>query len=134
MKMRLFLILVGLLFVSACGQESLDEQHAVYLSNKGWEIEESIKVDTYIVDIPDEMLMNYEASEITFLSEYLGEEVTQHSYQLKEEDVEGERLEAVVFEAEGEIIGGYGVFPSWDPGIFNLEDKERLINEQMIKQ
>lgn len=26
--------LVGLLFVSACGQESLNEQHKVYLSNK----------------------------------------------------------------------------------------------------
>ncbi|MFZ0577319.1 MAG: hypothetical protein WAM41_07380 [Psychrobacillus psychrotolerans] len=43
-------------------------------------------------------------------------------------------MKAVVFEAEGEIIGDYGVLPSWDPGIFNLDDKERLINEEMIKQ
>ena len=124
--MRMFLILVGLLFVSACGQEILNEQHEVYLSNKGWEIKESIEVETYIVDIPDEILRNYEASGITFLSEYSGEEVTQHFYELNEVDVEGNRLKAVVFEAKGEIIGSYGVLPSWEPGVFNLDDKERL--------
>ena len=134
MKMRMFLILVGLLFVSACGQESLIEQHESYLSNKGWGIQKPIEVETFIVDIPDEMLSNYEASGITFLSAYLGEEVTQHSYELKEEDAEGKHLEAVVFEAEGEIIGSYGILPSWDPGIFNLDDKERLVNEKTIKQ
>ena len=48
--------------------------------------------------------------------------------------MKGERLQAVVFEAEGEIIGSYGVLPNWDPGIFNLDDKERLIKEQMIKR
>jgi len=132
--MRILLILVGVLFVSACGQESLNEQHVVFLAKKGWEIKESIEIETYILDIPDEMLSNFEVNGITFLSEYLGEEVTQHSYELKEEDVEGKRLKAVVFEAEGEIIGDYGVIPSWDPGIFNLNDKERPINEQMIKQ
>lgn len=134
MKMRMFLILVGILFVSACGQESFNEQHEVYLSNKGWEIKESIEVETYILDIPDEMLNNYEASGITFLSEYLGEEITQHSYELKEEDVEGECLKAVIFEVKEEIIGGHGILPSWTPGTFNLDDKERLIDEQKIKE
>lgn len=134
MKIRMFFILVGILFVSACGQEPLDEQHKVYLSNKGWEIKESTEVETYILDISSEMLSNYEASGITFLSAYLGEEVTQHSYRLKEEDIEGEGLTAVVLEVEGEVIGSYGVLPSWIPGLFNLDDKERLINEQMIKQ
>ena len=134
MNMRMFLILVGLLFVSACGQEILNEQDVVYLGNKGWEIKESIEVEKYIVDIPDEMLRNYEASGITFLSEYLGEEVTQHCYELNEVDVEGNHLKAVVFVVNGEIIGSYGVLPSWEPGVFNLDDKERLLNEEMIKQ
>ncbi|MEK5147334.1 DUF4830 domain-containing protein [Psychrobacillus sp. FSL K6-4615] len=132
--MRMFLILVGILFVSTCSKENLNEQHEVYLSNKGWEIRESIEVETYILDIPDEMLSNYEASGITFLNEYLGEEITQHSYELKEEDVEGERLKAVILEVKEEIIGGYGILPSWSPGTFNLDDQERLINEQKIKQ
>ena len=134
MKARMFLILIGILFVSGCGQESLNEQHEVYLINKGWEVRDLIEVETYRLDIPDEMLSNYEASGITFLSEYIGEEVTQHFYELKEKDIEGERLKAVLFEVEGEIIGGYGVLPSWVPGTFNLDDKERLIEEQMIKQ
>ena len=133
MKVRMFLILVGILFVSACGKESINEQHEVYLSNKGWKVKDLIEVETYRLDIPDEILSNYESSGITFLSEYIGTEVTQHSYELKEEDIEGKRLKAEVFETEGEIIGSYGVLPSWDPGVFNLDDKERLINEQMIK-
>ena len=134
MKVRMFLILVGILFVSACGKESLNEQHEEYFSNKGWKVKDLIEVETYRLDIPDEILINYEASGITFLSDYIGKEVTQHSYELKEEDIEGKRLKAEVFETEGKIIGSYGVLPSWDPGVFNLDDKERLINEQMIKQ
>ncbi|MBS4176870.1 DUF4830 domain-containing protein [Lederbergia citrea] len=134
MKMKIFLILLGILFVSACSREILNEEHKVYLSNKGWEIKKSIEVETYILDIPNEMLSNDEASGFTFLSKYLGEEVTQYVYELKEEDVEGKHLKAVVFEAEEKIIGGYGFLPSWTPGRFNLDDKERLINEQIIKQ
>lgn len=48
--------------------------------------------------------------ELTFLNEYLGEEITQHSYELKEEDVEGERLKAVILEVKEEIIGGMEFF------------------------
>ncbi|WP_431026827.1 DUF4830 domain-containing protein [Lysinibacillus sp. LZ02] len=133
MKIRMFLLLFGILFVSACGQEIVKEEHEVYLLNKGWDIKESIEMETYILDIPNEMLSNYEASGITFLSDYLGEEVTKYSYELKGKDIEGERLKAVLFEAEETIIGGYGLLPSWTPGVFDLDDKERLINERMIK-
>ena len=129
----LFMMIVGILFIPACGQESLNERHEVYLSEKGWEIKDSIEVETYILDIPDELLSNYEASGITFLSEYLGEEVIRHTYVLKEKDDNGERLQAVIFEVDKEIIGGYGVLRTWVPGVFNLDDKERLIKEQMIK-
>lgn len=134
MKIKmLFMMIVGILFVPACGQESLNERHEIYLSEKAWEIKESIEVETYILDIPDEMLSNYEASGITFLREYLGKEVIRHTYELNEEDVEGKHLEAVIFEADGEIIGGHGVNSSWEPGIFNLDEKERLIKKQRIK-
>lgn len=132
--MRMFLVLAGVLLVSACGQENLKEQHDEYLSNKGWEIKESIEVETYVLDIPNEMLSNFEANGITFMREYLGEEISQHSYELKEKDIEGKRLKAVVFEAEEEVIGGYGILPSGTPGTFNLNDKERLIKEQIIIQ
>ncbi|MCM3357174.1 DUF4830 domain-containing protein [Psychrobacillus sp. MER TA 171] len=134
MKIRmLFMIIVGILFVLGCGQETVNERHEIYLSEKGWEIKKSLEVETYILDIPDEILNNYEASGITFLRDYKDEEVIQHTYLLKEKDDNGERLQAVIFEVDKEIIGGYGVLRTWEPGIFNLDDQERLIKEQMIK-
>lgn len=134
MKIRmLFMIIVGILFVLGCGQEIVNERHEIYLSEKGWEIKKSLEVETYILDIPDEILNNYEASGITFLRDYKDEEVIQHTYLLKEKDDNGERLQAVIFEVDKEIIGGYGVLRTWEPGIFNLDDQERLIKEQMIK-
>ncbi|WP_169891106.1 DUF4830 domain-containing protein [Litchfieldia alkalitelluris] len=133
MKGRIIVMLVIGLFISGCGSVRLNEEHDQYLSDKGWEIKELTEERTYLLDIPDELLSNYEASGITFLNEYLGKEVTTYSYELKDKDIEGERLKAFVYEVEGEIIGGYGVLPSWTPGRFNLDDKERLVNEEMIK-
>ena len=133
-KLNIFLIIVGLLVITACNQETVNEQHKQYLLTKGWEIKESTEVETYTLEIPEEMLLNYEASGITFLREHEGETVTTYSYVLKEKDIEGERLKATIFEVDDEIIGGYGALPSWTPGIFNLDEKERLINEQMIQQ
>ncbi|MBS4220305.1 hypothetical protein KHA96_18550 [Bacillus sp. FJAT-49711] len=72
----MLLILIGILFVSAFNQENLNEDHKVYLSKKGWEIKKSIEVETFILDIPNEMFSNHEANGMTFLSEHLGEEVT----------------------------------------------------------
>ncbi|RDU37181.1 hypothetical protein DRW41_10905 [Neobacillus piezotolerans] len=131
---KFIMIVIGLFVISGCGQESVNEQHQQYLSNKGWKIKKIIEVDTFILDTPTELLTNFEASGITFLNEYLGEEVTQYTYELKEKDIEGERLKAIIYETKEEIIGGYGVLPSWTPGIFNLDDKQRLINEEMVKQ
>ena len=127
-------MLVMLLLISGSELENLNEQHELYLTNKGWEMKELLEVDTYQLDIPDEMLSNYEASGITFLKEYIGIEVTEYFYELREKDVKGKPLEAVLFEVEGDIIGGYGILPSWDPGKFSLDDKERLRSEQMIKK
>ncbi len=127
-------IVIGLLLTAGCGQKSYNEQQELFLANNGWSIKKLMEVETYMLDIPNEMLSNYEASGITFLEDYLGKEVTECLFVLKEKDRNGENLKAVVFETEEEIIGGYGILPSWTPGLFNLGDKERLINEQMIKQ
>lgn len=133
MKEKIFLIIVALLIISSCGQESINEQHQQFLLNKGWKSKELIEVNTYTLDIPNEMLSGYEASGITFLRNNLGKEVTSYTYELKEKDIEGNRLISVVFEADDEIIGGYGILPNWSPGLFHLDDKERLTNEKLIK-
>lgn len=134
MKFRTFLLLALLLFVAACNQQTVKDEHKEYLSDKGWGIKESTGVETYVLDIPDEMLSNFEASGITFLRKNLGEEVTEYSYLLKEKDMEGHHLKALVFELDGKTIGGYGILPSWAPGTFHLDEKERLKEEQMMKE
>ncbi|MFJ7826269.1 DUF4830 domain-containing protein [Psychrobacillus sp. NPDC096623] len=134
MMRKALAILVMLLLISGCGQKSLNKQHELYLSKKGWEIKELLEVDTHQLEIPDEMLSNYEASGITFLGKYIGKEVTEYSYKLKEKDVEGKPIEVSLFEVDEDIIGGYGILSSWEPGRFNLDDKERLKTEHMIKK
>lgn len=93
-----------------------------------------IGVESYILDIPIEMIRNYEASGITFLESYVGEVVSVYTYYLQEKDTNGERLKAVLFESEEDIIGGYIILPSWTPAIFSLDEKERLIDEELIQQ
>lgn len=130
----IFATIAGVLLLVACSQETINEQHKAYLSNKGWEITQSTEVETYSLDIPEEMLVNYEASGIIFLREHVGETVTTYSYELKEKDIEGERLKASIYEVDGVIIGGYGALPNWTPGLFNLDEKERLMDERLIQQ
>lgn len=125
MKRRLFSLLIAVLLLTACNQEPVKEQHEQFLNDKGWEIKELSQVETYVLDLPEELLNNFEASRIIFFNDYLGQEVTEYIYELK--------LKAIVLEADGEIIGGYGVLPSWTPGLFNLNEKERLMKENMIK-
>lgn len=131
MKFKIIFVFVALLMATACSQQVIDEQHKTYLLNKGWEVKKQVDHETYTLHIPDEMLTNYEASGIFFLRDYLGKEVTRYSYELKEKDAEGEHLYVYLFEVDGDIIGGYGVLPSWAPGLFNLDDKERLLNKNL---
>ena len=133
-KSRILLILIGLIFITSCGRDDFNEQHERYLSKRGWVIKETLEVKTYTLEIPEELLDQYEASGITFMKDHLGEEVTEYYYELKEKDVEGNHLKAVVFGQENKIIGSFGLLPSWSPGRFILEEKERLVTKQMIKK
>lgn len=133
MKWRLLFLIAGILLVSGCALD-LKKEHEKYLSYKGWELKDLVEVESYILDIPAEMIRNYEASGVTFLNSYTGEVVSAYTYNLQEKDDNGERLKAVLFEVEEEIIGGYGILPSWTPGIFSLDEKDRLIEEQLIQE
>ncbi|WP_077212040.1 DUF4830 domain-containing protein [Bacillus dakarensis] len=133
MKWRLLFLIAGILLVSGCAQD-LKKEHEKYLSHKGWELKDLVEVESYILDIPAEMIRNYEASGVTFLNSYTGEVVSAYTYNLQEKDDNGERLKAVLFEVEEEIIGGYGILPSWTPGIFSLDEKDRLIEEQLVQE
>lgn len=131
MKKLLFLMLIVVL--TACSREDFDMQHMQYLSDKGWDIRQALENETRTSELAEEMLSNYDASGITFLRDYNGETVTEYVYELTDKDAEGEYLKAVIFEVDGEIVGGYGLLPSWTPGVFHLDTKERLLEEQKIE-
>ena len=131
--MKKLSIFVLILFLAACVQ-TLNEQHVTFLEDEGWNVKEFVSEEIMPLDVPEEMLANYEASGITFIRAYQGPEATQFVYNLKEKDTDGDSLKAVLYEVDGEVIGGYGVMSNWIPGLFNLTDQERLLSEKMIKQ
>ena len=118
---KLFLV-VSILVLTACG-EQFNEQHVKFLENAGWHVKEFVSEEIITVDLPEEMLANYEASGISFMRDFQGQEVTQFTYLLKEKNTDGDSLKAVLYEMDGEVIGGYGVLQNWDPGMFDLADK-----------
>ena len=131
--MKKLSIFVLILFLAACGQ-TFNEQHVTFLEDEGWNVKEFVSEEIMPLDVPEEMLANYEASGITFIRAYQGQEATQFVYNLKEKDTDGDSLKAVLYEVDGEVIGGYGVMSNWIPGLFDLADQERLLSEKMIKQ
>ena len=102
------------------------------MADRGWEVKAFVGSNTFVLNPAVELQRSYEASGITFYRDYMGREVTSYTYELKQIDDGGEHVRAVIYEAVGKIIGGYGVLPSWTPGRFNLDDKERLVNEEMV--
>lgn len=132
MKKLLFLMMIVVL--TACSREDFDMQHMQYLSDKGWDIRQALENETRTLELAEEMLSNYDASGITFLRDYNGETVTEYVYELTDKDAEGTYLKAVIFEVDSEIVGGYGILPSWTPGVFNLDTKDSLIDEETIQR
>ena len=131
--MKKLFLFISLLLLTACGQQ-FNEQHVTYLENENWHIKEEVSEKTLVLELPEEMLSNYEASGVSFLRDYQGQEVTRVIYLLEEKDTEGNLLKAVIYEIDGEVIGSYGVLPNWTPGVFGLDDMERLISESLIKE
>ncbi|MFE7064055.1 hypothetical protein ACFVAD_18135 [Sutcliffiella sp. NPDC057660] len=46
--------------------------------------------------------------------------------------IDGNNMYISIYEVEGIIIGGHGHLHGWSPGIFSLEDKERLRSEGIL--
>lgn len=58
-----------------------------------------------------------------------GKEAVITTYTLKEKQLHGYKLFATIYEIDGELVGGYGGLKNGEPGIFSLDDKERLIEQ-----
>ncbi len=56
------------------------------------------------------------------------------TYLLKEKQKTGKKIYADIYQVNEDIIGGYGHLEEWEPGVFSLKEKERLIKEGIINK
>jgi len=99
--------------------------HADYLKSFGWHMDGKISeriqgtqnfLDAQMAGID---LEPYKEIEIT-------------TSKLKEKQKTGKKIYASVYEYNGKIIGENGKLEEWEPGVFSLKDKERLVSEGTI--
>lgn len=121
---KLMSMLSFTLILVACTNETIDKAHLAYIENLGWTIKSFHSSEQIIIDdIPPEILKSDRVANITFMEQYIGQELMVTSYHLTEKDLENTNYRAYIYEYEGEIVGAKGVSNAY-PGIFNLADKK----------
>lgn len=131
--MKKLLILIGLTLTLVGCSEKVNEAHEAFLNDAGWTIESFGEEEAYIIEVPEDLMENYHAANVHFLDGYNGKDVEITQYTVKESEKDGKNLIIMIYEVEGEIIGGIGRLPSWTPGIFNALDKEKLIELEVLE-
>lgn len=123
--------------VGECTQatETISKSHEEYLAQYGWHIKSKCNTSTEIVDYYPERIETLQARGFN-LEPYnnKGIEATITSYRLIEKQQNGDKLSATIYEIDGKLVGGFGGLENWTPGGFSLDDKERLIDEGIIKK
>lgn len=133
MKFKLIFFLLALLVLTGCNNSNINEAHKAYLTKYDWHVKKQVEIEDVEFDYAEEQLANYRVNNLTFFDDYAGQKVRRTIYELEEKDMEREHLKAVLYEIDGNVIGGHGIVPSWTPGVFHLNDKNRLLNEKMIQ-
>ncbi|MBB6452390.1 hypothetical protein HNQ94_000835 [Salirhabdus euzebyi] len=133
MKKLLLLFFVSAFFLVSCGGKDIPEVHNDYLLQHNWHIKKFQKAETKVLDHFPEYYESLRIADLD-LKEYEGKEVTITSYLLKEKQINGEKMTAHIYEYDGDIIGGHGVLANWSPGLFSLTDKQRLMDEGIMKK
>ena len=122
--------------VGECTQanDTISKSHEEYLLQYGWHIKSKCNTSTKIVHYYPELIETLKSGGLN-LEPYnnKGIEATITSYRLIEKQQNGDTLLAIIYEIDGELAGGYGALENWTPGVFSLDDKERLIDEGIIK-
>ncbi|SDM89727.1 protein of unknown function [Psychrobacillus sp. OK028] len=113
--------------------ETISKSHQHYLLQFGWHIKSKCNTSKEVVDYYPELISTLQSGGLN-LEPYnkKGKEATITTYTLKEEQQNGDKLSATIYEIDGKLIGGYGTLENWDPGIFSLSEKERLIEQGNI--
>ena len=123
--------------VGECSQatKTISKIHKDYLSQYGWHIKSKCNTSTEIVNYYPEQIETFQSRGLN-LEPYNNKDIeaTITSYRLIEKQQNGDTLSVSIYEIDGEIVGGYGALENWTPGIFSLDDKERLLDEGIINE
>ncbi|MBW3110316.1 DUF4830 domain-containing protein [Bacillus sp. MCCB 382] len=137
MNRSTYMIFAMVLLLYGCNpintsKEDVDEEQIDYISSFDWMVDSKIGEESVTLHHGPEHIEKLKAAGIDF-SPYQGKDATITTYQLKEKQTTGDDLELVIYEVDDKIIGGYGVLEGWDPGLFSLNDKERLVKDDIIR-
>lgn len=126
--MKKITTILSLLFILiACNNEKINEKHRLYLEELGWSIQSFDTKKT--IELSKDSLVFYNTDQYSFLENYVGKELVVMTYELHEKDIEGDNIQAILYEHNGEIIGSVGKIKNATPGILNLEDDDRITDE-----
>ncbi|MFB1082201.1 DUF4830 domain-containing protein [Jeotgalibacillus sp. JSM ZJ347] len=130
--------LIFTLLLAGCTEaatpEPINEDHKAYLSEKGWTPSEQLSMETEEIYLYPELLEQLQGYGLD-LAEYNqnGTEADTYTYLLEEEQTTGDQIRVVIYEIDGELIGGYGVLEEWTPGGFSLDEKSRLVEDGVVE-
>jgi hypothetical protein len=96
-----------------------------YIESFGWHIEEKVGERM-------QATKNYLPAKNIGIDLEPYEEISITTYLLKEKQKDGKKIFADIYQNNEEIIGGTGHLENWEPGDFSLNDKERLLSEEVI--
>ncbi|MCD9025070.1 DUF4830 domain-containing protein [Cohnella silvisoli] len=132
MKINVLFAFFCLVFLIGCGKETTEQNNVnpiEYLKSFGWHVEEKISKTMLETKNSDSSIAG-----IVDLKPYVNKEIYITTYLLKEKHKTGKKIYAYIYQINEDIIGGYGHIETWEPGVFSLKDKERLINGGTINK
>ena len=135
-KLRIFLLIILFILLAGCNSDTtsnatVEEAHKNYISSFGWSIDSKLSEVSETIQYRPELIGNLKAAGID-LGPFQGKEATITTYLLEEKQKTDDHLRVTIFEVDGRIIGGYGSLENWEPGLFSLEGKERLVRDGII--
>ncbi|MFJ7825817.1 DUF4830 domain-containing protein [Psychrobacillus sp. NPDC096623] len=113
--------------------ETISKSHQEYLLQYGWHIKSKCSTSKEVVDYYPELIMTLQSGGLN-LEPYnqKGKEAKITTYTLKEEQQNGDKLSATIYEIDGKLVGGYGALENWEPGVFSLGEKVQLIEQGIM--
>lgn len=136
MRKYIFFFLALSLFLASCSStadKEITKKHEEYLSASGWHVKSKSSEEIKTTHYHPESLESLKIAGLD-LEPYRGKEVKMTTYLLKEKQTNGDKMSASIYEMDNEIIGGHGILENWSPGLFSLDDRERLIEEDIMQQ